>query len=101
MRLTRSQQEGHDHDVCPSCGAELCGGKIRETIRGGPWSEADIVGSYGDSLCYSRTFAIEDPRRYDGVCEWLFPCCGAKYDRFTGEFLGWVASAFIEVREGA
>lgn len=60
-----TSQAGHDHAVCPFCRAELCAGKIRETIVG-DWTEYDIVDFYGpDAICYSTAVHVLDvDRRY-------------------------------------
>lgn len=86
--MKRTEQEGHDHDVCPECSAELCGGLIIEWGRKlRPDDPEGYARSYGwpEHLCGSRMVGIEDPRRYDGVSWWLCPDCGTRFDRWTGK----------------
>lgn len=87
-------QEGHSHDVCPKCRAELCGGLILDTIhwdveKRGPFTDEMREASYGNSTCFSRLFGIElpydDPNHYDGVSYWQCPDCHFTWDRFTGK----------------
>lgn len=100
MRESRTKQEGHDHDVCPNCGAELCGGRIYEdwAPKHAPGREAEYAESYGAGpltpedrrhICGSQIVGIElplnHPNHYDGVSYWRYPCCDSIYDRFTGE----------------
>jgi len=86
----RTTFEGHTHDVCPNCGAELCAGRIFEdwAPRYADTTEEQLnyAEAYGwpEVKCGSQTIGIEDPKAYDGVSVWLYPCCGARYDRFTG-----------------
>ncbi len=78
----KTTQPDHDHDVCPKCRAELCGGLIRENIVG-LWTEEQIVEMYGpDACCYSRLIGIEIPERYDGVSYWKCPDCGYNWPAF-------------------
>lgn len=82
----------HTHKNCPSCGESQCAGLIREKIVRAPgkppMTDAERRKWYGDYRCFERTIGIEypydHPNHYDGVSEWLYPCCGARYSRFTG-----------------
>ncbi len=117
----KTEQEGHDHLVCPNCGAEMCGGRIYEDWAkkyhpDDPERQAEYAEAYGAgplalkerlrrldemgpmalspqqtseylnnvAICGGKEIGIETPA-YDGVSFWMFPCCGATYDRWTGE----------------
>jgi hypothetical protein len=95
----QTTQEGHTHEVCPRCGAELCAGLILEagtqkairsaTSSSRPSSEnpEGYARAYGwpEVCCFCSVIGIEIRGRYDGVCEWLYPCCGLRVDRWTRE----------------
>lgn len=87
--MPTTKQPGHDHPVCPSCGTELCGGKLldwgREHQPDNPEEYAEAYG-WPEHLCGSKVIGIETDA-YDGVSFWRYPCCGSVYDRFTGERL--------------
>jgi len=68
----------HDHKTCPHCGVSLCAGLIRETIRGGPYSEEQIVSMYGDGKCYGREVGHA---LNDAVRTWHCPDCGESWPR--------------------
>lgn len=92
----RSEQEGHDHDVCPRCSAELCAGLLLDWGKKMAGEDAENYAKmYGwpEKLCGSQTLGIElpwdDPRHYDGVSYWKYPCCGLVVDRFTREEVDW------------
>jgi len=36
---------------------------------------------------YSKIIGLEDPRIYDGICEWVCPACGARWDRFSNKLI--------------
>lgn len=59
-------------DVCPACGDDNA-----------------YVGD--DGRTYSKVISIEyaygHPDRYDGASELLYPCCGTRIGRWTGNVL--------------
>lgn len=102
VKLLKTSQEGHDHDVCPNCGTELCAGRIYEDWGkhfhpDDPERQAEYAEAYGAGplaaadperlgpvhICGSKTLGIDVPG-YDGVGIYVYPCCGATYDRWTG-----------------
>jgi len=122
---SKTKQEGHDHLVCPNCGAEMCGGRIYEDWApryhpDDPAEQARYAAAYGAgpdalkerqarlemmgpnafspeqereyltvNICGGKEIGIQlpydHPDHYDGVSYWMFPCCGATYDRWTGK----------------
>lgn len=81
----KTTERGHDHDVCPSCKTELCGGLIIDW--GKKYRSDDPEGyasSYGwpDKLCGSETIGVEIQGVYDGICYWLCRACGHREHRF-------------------
>lgn len=94
---------GHTHHVCPNCGTELCGGHIwadwslTHAVDSSPEARRAYAECYGASpehdRCGGQEIGIEHQGGYDGVSEWLMPCCRARYDRWTGERLDTICAA--------
>lgn len=92
----RTKLEGHDHEVCPNCGMEMCGGQLIEwgkeytkpgtTLGDKGMTPEEYAEAYGwpKKLCGSQIIGIETGS-YDGVSVWRYPCCGLEIDRFTRE----------------
>lgn len=66
-RRTKDVKYVDDLPKCPECGMK--------------W-EYEV-----DGKTYSKILGREDPKVYDGVCEWSCPGCGAIWDRFTNELV--------------
>jgi len=85
MELPKTEQEGHDHDVCPSCATELCAGHILDWGKKyKPENPEQYASAYGwpAKLCGSKTIGVEISGAYDGVCYWQCPACDERFHRF-------------------
>jgi hypothetical protein len=94
-----TDEPGHTHRMCPVCKESQCDGLIVDKLNelgewrrlfGRDFTEEDRANSF-DGMCGEKTVGIEfpltDPRHYDGVSVWFYPCCESFVDRFTNEKL--------------